>query len=72
MTSFSTAIATGMMPLNLYLYTRSFTSTKLVIPYMKIVIALVLILVPVSVGMFLMRKCPKIAKIVINVSISLV
>lgn len=68
MTSLSTTAAIGMMPLNLYLYTRGFTSTSMSIPFVKIIIGLVLILVPVSIGMFVLEKFPKVAKVVVQVS----
>ena len=69
MTSLATTLAIGMMPLNLYIYYSSFSSQYLTIPYVKIATGLVLILIPVSVGMLILRKLPKVAAIVVNVSL---
>lgn len=68
MTSVATTAAIGMMPLNLFIYSRAFTTAKLSVPYVKIIIGLALILVPVSIGMLILRKLPKIAKVIVNVS----
>ncbi|KAJ8301616.1 hypothetical protein KUTeg_020603 [Tegillarca granosa] len=62
MTAASTAIGTGMMPLNLWIYSRSWTNRKAVIPYVSIVIALISVLVPVAIGMVIVYKFPKPAK----------
>ncbi|VDI05743.1 solute carrier family 10 (sodium/bile acid cotransporter), member 2 [Mytilus galloprovincialis] len=67
MTSLATTLAIGMMPLNLYIYYSSFSSQYLTIPYVKIATGLVLILIPVSVGMLILRKLPKVAAIVVNI-----
>ncbi|XP_071498380.1 ileal sodium/bile acid cotransporter-like [Diadema antillarum] len=53
MTTVSTAVATGMMPLNLFIYTRVWTDDKAVIPYITIVTTLISILIPVAFGVFL-------------------
>ena len=68
MTSVATTVAIGMMPLNLFIYSRAFTTVKLSVPYVKIIIGLALILVPVSIGMLILRKLPKIARVIVNVS----
>ncbi|KAJ8301534.1 hypothetical protein KUTeg_020521 [Tegillarca granosa] len=62
MTAASTAIGTGIMPLNLWIYSRNWTSKTASIPYLNIVIALVLILVPASIGVLILMKLPKAAK----------
>lgn len=67
MTSVATTAAIGMMPLNLFIYSRAFTTAKLSIPYVKIIIGLAIILVPVSIGMLILRKLPKIAKVIVNI-----
>ncbi|XP_052061940.1 ileal sodium/bile acid cotransporter-like [Mytilus californianus] len=69
MTSLATTLAVGMMPLNLYIYSSSFSTHCLTIPYVKIASGLVLILIPVSVGMLILRKLPKVAANVVNVSL---
>ncbi|XP_077999983.1 ileal sodium/bile acid cotransporter-like [Glandiceps talaboti] len=61
MTTCSTIVAFGMMPLLLYIYSRSWTDNPAVIPYTQIVITLVCILVPVVVGMFIRHKSKPIA-----------
>ncbi|XP_071483407.1 ileal sodium/bile acid cotransporter-like [Diadema antillarum] len=53
MTTVSTAAALGMMPLNLFIYSRVWTSESAVIPYLDIFTTLVTILIPVSFGVFL-------------------
>lgn len=62
MTAASTAIGVGMMPLNLWIYSRSWTNDRASIPYLNIVIALNLIIVPVAIGMLILMKYPKAAK----------
>ena len=69
MTSVATTVAIGMMPLNLFIYSLAFTTVKLAsVPYANIIIGLALILVPVSIGMLILRKLPKIARVIVNVS----
>ncbi|XP_033626811.1 ileal sodium/bile acid cotransporter-like [Asterias rubens] len=67
MTAFSTIVAMGMMPLNLFIYSRSWTNDGVIIPYSSIIISLVLIVVPVLIGMLIKYKkpswCPIITKI---------
>ncbi|XP_071483387.1 ileal sodium/bile acid cotransporter-like [Diadema antillarum] len=53
MTTVSTAVAIGMMPLNLFIYARVWTSDSTVIPYMNIFTTLVTILIPAAFGVFL-------------------
>ncbi|XP_030832211.1 ileal sodium/bile acid cotransporter-like, partial [Strongylocentrotus purpuratus] len=52
MTTVSTAVAIGMMPLNLFIYSRVWTDDGAVIPYVNIVTTLVSILIPVAFGVF--------------------
>uniref|UniRef100_T1JK35 Ileal sodium/bile acid cotransporter n=1 Tax=Strigamia maritima TaxID=126957 RepID=T1JK35_STRMM len=61
MTTASTVLALGLMPLNLLLYTPSWTSDQLVVPYDKISLTLILILIPVIFGMLTRWKLPKVA-----------
>ena len=67
MTTVSTTLAIGMMPLNLFIYSRSWSSGGTVIPYMNIVIALISILVPALIGWLIRWKLPKVAAIVLKV-----
>ncbi|KAK3608129.1 hypothetical protein CHS0354_004787 [Potamilus streckersoni] len=61
MTAASTAIGIGMMPLNLWIYTQSWTDQSTVVPYINIVIALFLVMVPVPIGMLILWKFPRAA-----------
>ncbi|XP_070582298.1 ileal sodium/bile acid cotransporter-like [Ptychodera flava] len=56
MTTCSTVVAFGMMPLLLFIYTRSWTNESAVIPYTQIIITLVMILVPVVCGVLIRHK----------------
>ena len=69
MTSVSTCVALGMMPLNLYLYGRSLVSENATIPYLNIILANVSITAPVAVGTLIKRKFPKVAKVITKVNI---
>eukprot|EP00058_Branchiostoma_floridae_P007621 XP_002593109.1 hypothetical protein BRAFLDRAFT_72818 [Branchiostoma floridae] len=59
MTTASTALAMGLMPLCLWLYSQPWTTPAFVIPYWKIAVTLVLIVVPVGLGVLLKYKSPK-------------
>ncbi|KAL3862756.1 hypothetical protein ACJMK2_008706 [Sinanodonta woodiana] len=61
MTAVSTGIGTGLMPLNLWIYTRSWTDQSTAVPYVNIIISLVLIMVPVPIGMIILWKFPRAA-----------
>ncbi|XP_071845811.1 ileal sodium/bile acid cotransporter-like [Apostichopus japonicus] len=68
MTTVSTTAALGMLPFNLWLYSRSWTdSSQAIIPYKNIVIALILILIPVALGMLIRWKSAKIAGFVTKI-----
>ncbi|KAM4702026.1 ileal sodium/bile acid cotransporter-like [Discoglossus pictus] len=68
MTTCSTLLALGMMPLCLFLYTKKWVdSSSIVIPYDSIGISLVTLVVPVGIGMFVNHKWPKQAKKIIKV-----
>ncbi|XP_002733711.1 ileal sodium/bile acid cotransporter-like [Saccoglossus kowalevskii] len=66
MTTVSTFVAFGMMPLCLFIYSRSWANQDGVpsIPYMDIIIALVSIILPVVVGVFIRHKWEKKAGLV--------
>ncbi|XP_033750416.1 ileal sodium/bile acid cotransporter-like [Pecten maximus] len=66
MTATSTVMAMGMMPLNLFIYSRSWTDQALVIPYVNIAISFVMTITPAAVGMFIRWKWPKLADIVVK------
>lgn len=68
MTTFSTLLALGMMPLCLYIYTKMWVGTDVIqIPYDSIGITLATILIPVVVGIFVNHKWPKQAKIILKI-----
>ncbi|XP_077978245.1 ileal sodium/bile acid cotransporter-like [Glandiceps talaboti] len=75
MTTCCTAIAIGMMPLNLFIYSRSWAEAAAVIPYVDIIIALVILLIPCGIGMIVHWKLPKrcnlIAKVCSSVALCL-
>nr|XP_005303460.1 ileal sodium/bile acid cotransporter [Chrysemys picta bellii] len=67
MTTCSTLLALGMMPLCLFIYTKMWTDTEsIVIPYDSIGISLVALVIPVSVGIFVNHKWPQKAKIILK------
>ncbi|KAL3852234.1 hypothetical protein ACJMK2_015904 [Sinanodonta woodiana] len=59
MTTVSTAVGIGMMPLNLWMYTRSWTDQSTVVSYINIIVALFLVMVPVPIGMLILWKFPR-------------
>ncbi|XP_027709230.1 solute carrier family 10 member 6 [Vombatus ursinus] len=68
MTTCSSITAVGMMPLCLYLYTRSWDfGQTLTVPYHTIGITLLSLLVPVAFGIFVNFKWPKQSKIILRV-----
>ncbi|XP_060237032.1 sodium-dependent organic anion transporter isoform X2 [Meriones unguiculatus] len=68
MTTCSTVAALGMMPLCLYLYTRTWTlAQNLTIPYQSIGITLVSLIVPVAFGVYVNHRWPKRAKVILKV-----
>lgn len=57
MTTVSTAVATVMMPFNIFLYTRRWQEADLLhIPYLQIIVTLVVLLIPVAAGMLIRWK----------------
>ncbi|XP_059843754.1 hepatic sodium/bile acid cotransporter [Hypanus sabinus] len=63
MTTCSTTLALGMMPLLLYLYCKGLSLVNKV-PYRKIVLTLISTLIPCSIGIFLNHRYPKYSKII--------
>ncbi|XP_071477741.1 sodium-dependent organic anion transporter-like [Diadema antillarum] len=64
MTFFSSIIALGMMPLNLFIYSTPFTrgDSRLSTPYVELVQQLVILVLPVFIGIALSYKFPKFKK----------
>ncbi|XP_040005159.1 ileal sodium/bile acid cotransporter [Xiphias gladius] len=68
MTACSSILALGMMPLCLLIYTSSWTSASTIqIPYDSIGITLVALLIPITLGMYVKRRWPHIAKKILKV-----
>lgn len=69
MTTCSTFIALGMMPLLLYVYSRGIYDGDLKdkVPYGGIVLSLILILIPCTIGIFINAKRPQYVRYVIKV-----
>lgn len=63
MTTFSNALALGMMPLLLYLYCQRFPDLHTLVPYTDIAISLVTILIPCGVGILFNHYRPREARI---------
>ncbi|XP_042073577.1 sodium/bile acid cotransporter-like isoform X2 [Haplochromis burtoni] len=62
MTSCSTVLALGMMPLLLYIYCQGFPSVQNTAPHGEIMLSLVLILVPCSIGIIIKIYRPQYSK----------
>ncbi|XP_061890334.1 hepatic sodium/bile acid cotransporter [Entelurus aequoreus] len=69
MTSCSTLLALGMMPLLLFLYCQSFDNLQSAVPYVDIAVSLVMILVPCAVGVVVNYYRPRYAKIITKVGL---
>ncbi|MGH0161281.1 UNVERIFIED_CONTAM: hypothetical protein FKN15_046804 [Acipenser sinensis] len=68
MTSCSTVLGMGMMPLCLYIYTQTWVQTgSIKIPYLNIGVTLVTLIAPVSCGVFVNYKWPRLAKVILKV-----
>ncbi|XP_051840123.1 ileal sodium/bile acid cotransporter [Antechinus flavipes] len=68
MTTCSTILALGMMPLCLYIYTKMWTdSGSIRIPYDSLGISLVALIIPISVGIVVKQKWPKKAQIILKI-----
>ncbi|XP_006846740.1 PREDICTED: ileal sodium/bile acid cotransporter [Chrysochloris asiatica] len=68
MTTCSTLLALGMMPLCLFIYTKMWADAgTIIIPYDSIGISLVALVVPVSFGMLVNHKWPQKAKIILKI-----
>ncbi|XP_023234767.1 solute carrier family 10 member 6-like [Centruroides sculpturatus] len=61
MTTISIVASLGMMPLNLWMYARNTGAKNLIIPYGNIALSLLMIVSPITVGMIIKWKAPKIA-----------
>ncbi|KAM9798234.1 hepatic sodium/bile acid cotransporter-like [Neosynchiropus ocellatus] len=67
MTSCSTLLALGMMPLLLFIYCHSFPHLQSAVPYKDISVSLVMILIPCGIGILINHYRPKYAKVITRV-----
>ncbi|NWH72916.1 NTCP2 protein, partial [Piaya cayana] len=68
MTTSSTLLAMGMMPLCLFIYTKMWTdSNAIVLPYDSIGVSLIALVIPVSIGMYVNHRWPSKAKIILKI-----
>ncbi|XP_072218550.1 hepatic sodium/bile acid cotransporter [Leuresthes tenuis] len=70
MTSCSTLLALGMMPLLLYLYCQGFSNLQNAVPYVDIIISLAMILLPCGAGILLNYYRPQYSKIITKAGIT--
>ena len=68
MTTVSTGAAIGLMPLNLFIYSRFWTDDGAVIPYIDIFTTLITIIIPVGFGVLLRHFKPGLADFLSKVS----
>uniref|UniRef100_A0A3Q3RL27 Hepatic sodium/bile acid cotransporter n=1 Tax=Mastacembelus armatus TaxID=205130 RepID=A0A3Q3RL27_9TELE len=71
MTSCSTLLALGMMPLLLYIYCQGFADLQNSVPYVDIVISLVMILIPCGAGILINYYRPQYAKTITKVGLTI-
>ncbi|XP_023270782.1 sodium/bile acid cotransporter-like isoform X1 [Seriola lalandi dorsalis] len=71
MTSCSTLLALGMMPLLLYLYCQGFTNLQNSVPYVDIIVSLFMILIPCGAGILINYYRPRYAKTITKVGLSI-
>ncbi|XP_070542313.1 ileal sodium/bile acid cotransporter-like [Ptychodera flava] len=64
LTTFSTVVSMGLLPLCMFIYSRSWTSSGAVIPFKNIAIALALVVLPPILGMAIRWKLPKVSVII--------
>jgi len=62
MTALSTLVAVAVMPALLYVYSSSFTSASLSIPYGNVISTLAVMLVPMAIGMLVRARAPAAAR----------
>uniref|UniRef100_A0A3Q2P766 Solute carrier family 10 member 1 n=1 Tax=Fundulus heteroclitus TaxID=8078 RepID=A0A3Q2P766_FUNHE len=69
MTTCSTLLALGMMPLLLFLYCQGFSNLQKAVPYVDIIISLVAILVPCGTGILINYFRPQYSKMITKVGL---
>ncbi|XP_071324168.1 hepatic sodium/bile acid cotransporter [Trachinotus anak] len=71
MTSCSTLLALGMMPLLLYLYCQGFSNVQNAVPYVDIIVSLFMILIPCGAGILINYYRPQYAKVITKVGLTI-
>ncbi|XP_030577906.1 sodium/bile acid cotransporter-like isoform X2 [Archocentrus centrarchus] len=71
MTSCSTLLALGMMPLLLFLYCQGFPNMHNTVPYVEITVSLVMMLVPCGIGILINAYRPQYSKMITKVGITI-
>ncbi|KAG7222671.1 hypothetical protein INR49_026280 [Caranx melampygus] len=71
MTSCSTLLAMGMMPLLLYLYCQGLTNLQNSVPYVDIILSLVMILIPCGAGILINHYRPHYARTITKVGLGI-
>ncbi|XP_012732605.2 sodium/bile acid cotransporter [Fundulus heteroclitus] len=69
MTTCSTLLALGMMPLLLFLYCQGFSNLQKAVPYVDIIVSLVAILVPCGTGILINYFRPQYSKMITKVGL---
>ncbi|KAG7320739.1 hypothetical protein KOW79_015154 [Hemibagrus wyckioides] len=68
LTTVSTLLGLGTMPLNLYMYSRTWgNAERMEIPYLNIGLACISLIIPVSCGVLVNYKWPKVAQVLLKV-----
>ncbi|XP_030643151.1 sodium/bile acid cotransporter-like [Chanos chanos] len=71
MTTCSTVLALGMMPLLLYLYCQGFANLANAVPYTGITIALIMTLAPCAIGIAINHWFPRYSQIIIKAGLTI-
>lgn len=71
MTTFSTVLALGMMPLLLFIYCQGFDNLQDAVPYAEITASLAMILVPCGIGILINHYRPKYSAIILKMGLIL-
>ncbi|XP_053098222.1 hepatic sodium/bile acid cotransporter-like [Pangasianodon hypophthalmus] len=70
MTTCSTLVALGMIPLLLFIYCHGFSNLSAV-PYVRIILTLILTVLPCSIGIYISYRVPEKSKLVIKVGLGI-
>lgn len=67
MTTCSTLLALGMMPLLLFLYCQGIAGLENAVPYASISLGLAMTLVPCAIGVYINHRAPQYSKLITKV-----